>query len=237
MILVPRGDLAVPEDRGRGWPNPKQKAEKRDIESFCIDRTEVSCAAYAAFLREVKDAKLRERIAPSGWKPDEKGIPEPPKGSGRLPVTGIPYEGAAAFAAFHGKHLPSEDEWERAARGDAGLKFPWGNDWIEGRAIVAVVTAPAPVGSATQDASPFGVLDLCGNVSELCATSPDGKPVKKMPRESDQVVIRGGNFADKADEAANDWRYVIGGTARSPKVGFRCVMDEREYEKRFGKKP
>ncbi|HEU4395880.1 MAG TPA: SUMF1/EgtB/PvdO family nonheme iron enzyme [Planctomycetota bacterium] len=236
MVLVPKGDLAIPEHRGRGWPNLDQKADRRPVRAFYLDRTEVSCAAYAAFLRDLRDAKQRDRILPTGWRLDEQGDPVLPPGAAPLPVSGVPYEGAAAFAAFHGKRLPTEDEWERAARGNEGLRFPWGIEWIDGHAVAGGRPGPAAVGTAPGDVSPFGARDLCGNVSELCATLADGKPIKGLPKADAQVVRRGGNFRDPAEEAANDWRYVIGAAARSEFVGFRCAMDEREFEKRYGKK-
>ena len=236
MVLVPKGDLAIPEHRGRGWPNLDQKADRRPVKSFYLDRTEVSCAAYAAFLREVRDAKLRERILPTGWRLDDQGDPVLPPGAAPLPVAGVPYEGAAAYAASHGKRLPTEDEWERAARGNDGQRFPWGGEWVDGHAVAGGRPGPAAVGTAPGDVSPFGVRDLCGNVSELCATLADGKPIKGLPKADAQVVRRGGNFRDPAEEAANDWRYVIGAAARSEFVGFRCAMDEKEFEKRYAKK-
>ena len=236
MVLIPKGDLSIPENRGRGWPNLDQKAEKHALKAFYLDRTEVTCAAYAAFLRDLKDARLREKLLPTGWKLDEKGLPALAEAAAALPVSGITYEGAAAFAASLGKRLPSEDEWERAARGNLGLKFTWGNDWVDGNAVVDGKPGPAPVGTTPNDRSAFGVMDLVGNVSELCATYLDGKSVKGLPKQTEQVVRRGGNFKEPADEAANDWRYVIGPTARSELVGFRCAMDEKDYERRYGKK-
>jgi hypothetical protein len=236
MVPVPKGELAVPEHRGRGWPDPNQRAERRAVRGFYIDRTEVTCGAYAAFLRGLRDTRLRDRLLPTGWKVDEKGeIPLPPA-QVLLPVSGVPYEGAAAFAASLGKRLPTEDEWERAARGDGDLRYPGGNDWVDGRAVVGGRPAPVPVGTTPGDVSPYGVLDLCGNLSEFCASHPDGKPVKGIPKATDQVVLRGGNFRDSPDEAAHDWRYVIGGTSRSEKVGFRCAMDERDFDRRYGRK-
>jgi formylglycine-generating enzyme required for sulfatase activity len=196
----------------------------------------VTGAAYAAFLRDVKNPKNREKLLPLGWKLDDKGVPALPEGAAALPVTGVSYEGAKSFAESLGKRLPSEDEWERAARGNQGFKYPWGAEFTEGSAVVGGRPGPAAAGSTAGDRSPFGAMDMAGNVSELCATHPDGKPVKGLPPATEQVVIRGGNFKDPADEAANDWRYVIGPSARSEKVGFRCAMDEREYEKRYGKK-
>ena len=236
MVAVPKGELPIPEQRGRGWPHPGQKAEKRVVKAYYIDRTEVTGAAYAAFLREVKNVKTREKLLPLGWKLDEKGAPSLPDGAAALPVFGVSYEGATSFAESLGKRLPSEDEWERAARGNAGLRYPWGAEFTEGSAVVGGRPGPAAAGSTAGDRSPFGAMDMAGNVSEICATHPDGKPVKGLPPATEQVVIRGGNFKDSADEAANDWRYVIGPSARSEKVGFRCAMDEKEYEKRYGKK-
>jgi formylglycine-generating enzyme required for sulfatase activity len=236
MVLVQKGELQVPDQRGRGWQNAAQKAEKKTLKAFYIDRTEVSGAAYALFLKGLKDPKVRERVLPSGWKFDEKGVPVLPDGAAALPVCGIPYEGAATFAASLGKRLPSEDEWERAARGDGGLRYPWGNEYVEGNAVAAGKPGPSPVGSTTGDTSPFGALDMAGNVSEFCATYPDGKTVKGLPKATEQVVRRGGNYRESADEAANDWRYVIGPSARSDLVGFRCAMDEKDFERRYGKK-
>ena len=236
MVLVPKGEFHVPENRGRGWPDPGQKAEKRTVKAFYMDRTEVSCAAYGAFLGTVKDAKLKERILPSEWSLGEKGAVVMPAGAGNLPVTGIPYEGAAAFAQHHGKRLPTEDEWERAARGNLGWLYPWGNEWVAGAAVVGGAPGPAPVGTTGGDKSTFGVLDLCGNVSEICATFPDGKTIKGIPKATDQVVRRGGNFKEAADEAANDWRFLTGPVSRSDLIGFRCAMDERDYERKYGKK-
>jgi formylglycine-generating enzyme required for sulfatase activity len=236
MVLVPKGELQVPDQRGRGWQDSGQKAEKRTVKAFYIDRTETTCAAYAAFLRGLKDARIRERVLPAGWKLDEKGAPILPECAATLPVAGIPYEGAKAFADSLGKRLPTEDEWERAARGGADSRYPWGNDWVEGNAVAGGKPGPAAVGTTAGDRSSFGVLDMAGNVSEICATYPDGRTVKGIPKATEQVVRRGGNFRESPDEAANDWRYVIGPTARSELVGFRCAMDERDYERRYGKK-
>jgi formylglycine-generating enzyme required for sulfatase activity len=126
MVAIPKGDLQVPEQRGRGWPNPGQKAEKRSLKPYYIDRTEVTGAAFAAFLREVKAVGNRAKYLPLGWKLDDKGQPNLPEGAAPLPVTGVSYEAARAFAESLFKRLPTEDEWEHAARGNPGLKYPWG---------------------------------------------------------------------------------------------------------------
>ncbi len=237
MVLVPKGKLAIPEGRGRGWPVLGQKAEKRTVRAFYIDRTEVTCAAYADFLGKVRRKKDRERWTPKGWKVGEDGIPLVPAGLAMHPVTGISYDGAAAFADHHDKRLPHEDEWERAARGDEGRLYPWGDAWQEGAAVAGGIEGPRPVGSAPVDTSPYGALDMSGNVSEVCATYVDGKPVKGKVKDTDQLVRRGGNFQDSIEDATNDYRYATGPSsmARTDRVGFRCVMDERAYKRKFKK--
>ncbi|MHC4922942.1 MAG: formylglycine-generating enzyme family protein [Planctomycetota bacterium] len=237
MVLVPRGKLAIPEGRGRGWPVLGQKAEKRTVRAFYIDRTEVTCAAYADFLGKVKRKKDRERWTPKGWKVGEDGVPLVPEGRALFPVTGITYDGAAAFADHHDKRLPREDEWERAARGDEGRLYPWGDAWKDGAAVAGGVEGPKAVGTAADDVSPYGAMDMAGNVSEVCATYVDGKPVKGKVKDTDQLVRRGGNFQDSVEDATNDYRYATGPSsmARTDRVGFRCVMDERAYKRRFKK--
>jgi formylglycine-generating enzyme required for sulfatase activity len=238
MVLVPRGELRIEAGRGRGWQNDGQKATRAAVKAFYLDRTEVPCSAYAEFLVTVKDAKVRERILPADWKFDADGAPMIPEGRAGLPVTGIPYEGAFLFADHHGKRLPSEDEWERAYRGDEHLLYPWGAKWVDGNAVVAPASGAAAVGSHPADRSPFGLLDMAGNVSEVCSTYVDGKPVKGLPKDTEQVVRRGGNFAEKHEDATGDYRYVVGPTAmaRSNQVGFRCAMDEREFKRKHGEK-
>jgi formylglycine-generating enzyme required for sulfatase activity len=238
MILVPQGEILVPEGRGRGWPVEGQRAEKRRVRAFYIDRTEVPVGSYPAFLAGVKDARVRERLTPDGWKKDAGGLPVAPSDRLLHPVTGIPYEGAVAFAASLGKRLPSEDEWERAARGDDARLYPFGAAWEAGAAVAGGAKGTVPVGSSPRDRSPFGVLDLCGNVSEVCATLVDGKPVKGSPKETDSLVRRGGNFQDPVEEATADWRYAVSpmAMARSAVVGFRCAMDEQDFKRRYAPK-
>ncbi len=238
MVHVPRGDLVVTVHRG--WPNPADKPGKRALRSYYMDRTEVTCAAYGAFLRGLKDAKLRDRVTPADWAREKgTGLPLVPEGRGSLPVTGATYEGAVAFAQALGKRLPTEDEWERAARGNDNLLYPWGAEWAAGSAnLGGAAKGPSAVGSFEKDRSPFGAMDMAGNVAEFVATLEDGKPVKGIPKDTDRVVRRGGNFRSPPEEAAGDYRYVVGANqvARQEGLGFRCAMDEDDYRKKYGPK-
>jgi hypothetical protein len=107
------------------------------LRGFFIDRAEVTNDEYEKFLR----GAMRDQ--PLGWARNH-----PPRGSESAAVTGVTYDDAAAFAKSHGKRLPTEDEWEVAARGVDLRRFPWGND------------------STGVDRSPMGCLDLAAGVRE-----------------------------------------------------------------------
>ncbi len=179
---------------------------KVKLEAFYIDKHEVTNKQYAEFLRATS------RPAPSGWKRNLNP---------NLPVTGVSYDDAVAYAKWAGKRLPTEEEWEVAASWEPDAKknltYPWG-DKFDARKCVFRSSAPKPIGSNPGDVSPCGVHDMAGNVYEWTSTR-DGK----------NRVVRGGSWADYSPKAARcDSRSRFDPKTRSSRLGFRCAKDAQE---------
>ena len=232
--LIPEGMIAVTAGTytiGRDGADPLEQPEhKADVRPFYIDRTEVTNAAYKKFV----DATSHK--PPSNWTGNTF-----PEGKGESPVTGVSWQDAADYAAWAGKRLPTEVEWEAAARGAEARIYPWGNDWRSGAANIGQkpdkISAdqyPAgvkPVGQYPDGASPVGALDMVGNAWEWVA---DEIKVYRGNTESQLNltpgttfrVIRGGAYdGNKINDAA--YRGYLDGSQPYPKVGFRCAKDAK----------
>ena len=155
-----------------------------------------------------------------------------PDGWASKPVTWVSLEDARAYAAWAGKRLPHEWEWQYAAQGPDGRAYPWGDDWRadavptpdKGRTL----TAPDPVGAHPAGASPFGVLDLVGEVWQWTDEYQDA--------HTRAAILRGGSFyqpqgsiwyfpqAYRNDEHAK-LLLMAPGRDRSGAIGFRCAAD------------
>lgn len=161
-----------------------------------------------------------------------------------LPVVNIPWETADAFAAWRGCRLPTEAEWEFAARGTDGRRYPWGNsadaEKANGDDGVDIMTVPdgskdgfsglAPVGMFPKYASPFGVEDMSGNVWEwvqdwYAPYPPNAVSDYAGPDSGEQKVVRGGSFKTNFLNLRTFHRaYRVPGAAADD-VGFRCASD------------
>jgi formylglycine-generating enzyme required for sulfatase activity len=202
--------------------------------TFDLDRTEVTVRAY----RRCVEAGV---CAPPGFPPGD-----PRFDRAELPVTTVRWEDAVAFCGWSGGRLPTEAEWEYAARGTEGREFPWGDFYNahlcnhgsfaqdETDATDGFVGL-APVGSFPDGATPLGILDMAGNVSEWVWDLwdvddngfgyPPGSAVNpRGPTTGVGHVLRGGSFADGGAwvRAAARGRML---DSRAPVVGFRCAYD------------
>ncbi len=237
--VAPEGMLAVAAGTytiGRDGADPlEQPQHKIDLPAFFIDRTEVTNAAYKKFV----DATGHK--PPSNW----NGANFPDRHDS-FPVTGITWQDAADYAAWTGKRLPSEGEWEAAARGADGRIYPWGNDWRSGLANIGLTPdkptaeqyplALREVGGYPKSASPVGAMDMIGNAWEWVAdeiTLYGGNAEPKAKKRLEDLtpgvayrVIRGGAYDGNQDHDAT-YRGFLDASQPYPKVGFRCVKDAK----------
>ena len=242
MIAIPAGDfdfiVGGVEIEGQTWEGndvqyPWENSARRhhrhrmQIPAFHIDRTPVTNAQFLAFLRD------------SGWRPVDEhhflhhwrdGAPLP--GWENKPVTWVSIEDARAYATWAGKRLPREWEWQYAAQGADGRLYPWGNQWDESRVPAVhrgrLLTPPADVDAHPQGASPFGVLDLVGNVWQWTDEFRD--------EHTRAAILRGGShyqpqtshwYFPQAYRLDQHGKYLLmaPGKDRSACVGFRCAVD------------
>jgi serine/threonine-protein kinase len=199
------------------------------VRSFVIDKTEVTNYEYAQFV----EATGHE--SPSGF---VRG--KPIQGEELLPVTFVSYHDALAFADWRSKRdgvqwrLPTEEEWEYAARGgDQDNIYPWGNNWSDENAITKTsgATMPKDVGSATNDKTRWGVMDMMGNVYEWTSTKASYYPGSTKQVEGEQknwYVVRGASFSTAMDPkpisaTRRDW---FNENTKVGVLGFRLVRSE-----------
>ncbi len=220
MIEIPGGTFQM----GRNDGPPQERPEHAvTVQKFLIDRTEVTNGEYAEFVRDMNYA------APGDWL---KG--RPLAGQERWPVENVSARDAEAFAAWRSKRdgvtyrLPTEEEWEFAARGGGQYKsFPWGDSWEERRAVVKGAS-PRPVGSYPEGKNRWGVLDLIGNVWEWTSSKASVYSGLQIPAANkDWLVIRGGSYASDPNDAqipiSATYRDWYDPTLRHPTFGFRLA--------------
>ena len=227
MVLVLGGNYTLGENNG--WDLDSSRTQKKiavQLRPFYIDRYEVTNRQYLAFLGSFPPGEAARRI-PGTWIRGPEGSFQIPPGREDHPVTGISWEDAASFASWAGKRLPTEDEWEAAARGPQSQVYPWGNSfepWRPNHSGTGIKDTAA-VGTFRGDRSVYGCFDMAGNVMEWTATLPDGKTIGKL-KENANVILRGGSFKKGPASASAIYRWAYPGqTTREADIGFRCAQD------------
>jgi len=189
-----------------------------NLAAFFIDKTEVTNEEYKKFVDATSHQPPEE-----GWEDGKY-----PKRAGKKPVVFINWNDAKAFCEWKGKRLPTEAEWEKAARGADGRLFPWGNKFQRKNAITnkARKRSPIDVGKTSRGKSPFGCFDMAGNVWEW--TSSYYLPYPGNNHEDEfygnaRYVIRGGSFLDFPYDALTTVRSKFTPVTTDENVGFRCA--------------
>lgn len=204
-----------------GGGETKMPVRRENVSDFYIGETEVSNEQYLQFI------EATGHRAPKNWK-EGKFLP----GTGEEPVTEVSWSDANAYCEWLTKELgvtvrlPSEAEWERAARGDTGYKYPWGNEWNDEAAQSSESSGKIrPVKSLEAGRSPFGVYEMIGNVwewtSDLMVDS-EGKP--ELHEGAKQRVVKGGASAEERKLLTISNRAERPEDRPSPWLGFRYVV-------------
>jgi formylglycine-generating enzyme required for sulfatase activity len=236
MVLVPEGEFVMGNNHGNSTEKPEKKVY---LDRYWIDKYEQTFVQYYAFVNATGYRKPRL----AGYLGVEtKDLP-------RLmnpfsPVVGVSWGDATAYCQWKGKRLPTEAEWEKAAKGTNQRKWPWGNEEqaeyanLKGDADDARYTAP--VGAFRRDKSPYGAFDMAGNVMEWVAdwyqedyyaVMPPRNPVGpekgvQTAHFSEQRVIRGTSWNDSLERAQTTVRFKMNPNYRDVTIGFRCAKSD-----------
>lgn len=223
MVFIAGGPTQFGSDDGPPGTGP---AVTVMLDSFYVDLHEVTAAQYDAF----------RVVAPKDLRFDKPARAAKDK---QEPVLGINWGEANAYAKWAGKSLPTEPQWERAARGPDAFRAPWGNGthiWHRSRAYNQIDL----VQSFPNDVSPFGVFDMAGNAREWCLDwyAPDAADQLKRgdstPRNPPGPKHGGTQLLHVVKGNGLNWNAVdrkgVRMTDRSPDIGFRCVLNLKTEE-------
>jgi formylglycine-generating enzyme required for sulfatase activity len=234
------------EDRCKDLYDPEQLRHRVTLDAFHLDRHEVTNALFERFVRATGHRSAAERDG-EGWSLQQKDgkwqwvkvsgaewrKPQGPgtSASSDRPVVQVSWQDAEAYCKWAGKRLPTEAEWEKAARGTHGRRYPWGEDWDTSKANGAMsVRATRPVGSYPAGVSPYDAYDMAGNVEEWVADWFDGSYYQRSPERKPggpdsgrHRVLRGGSWGDTAKSLRSAFRHHYSPDFRSDDVGFRCA--------------
>lgn len=201
MVLIPAGEFLY---GGKNQPV--------SLAAFYMDKFEVTTALYAAFM------EATGRVAPKWWSEVSQ------VNDGDRPVIGVTWHDADTYCRHYGKRLPTEQEWEKAARGTDGRTYPWGNEEPNpslakyGKLSWEGYSTLATVKSYEGGKSPYGIYNMAGNVWEWTSSDHEKEGIK---------VLRGGSWSAQGTDlrSADRERGLPRGSGY--RIGFRCVQDAK----------
>ena len=234
------------EAQCRNWYERELPQHRVLLADFYIDRYETTNALFETFVRatghqttaeregngwarQQKDGTWQQlRVSGASWRaPNGAGAPAPSD----HPVVQVSWHDAEAYCKWAGKRLPTEAEWEKAARGTDVRRYPWGEEWAAVRAngdMTAKVTRP--VGSYPGGVSPYGVHDMAGNVAEWVADWSDASYYQRSPERNPKGLdsgttraLRGGSFLSDPVSLRTAYRFLDPPGFRNNLIGFRCA--------------
>ncbi|MBN2000211.1 SUMF1/EgtB/PvdO family nonheme iron enzyme [candidate division KSB1 bacterium] len=196
MVKVPAGEFLFGKDNN-----------KTLVDEFWIDKYPVTNEQYRAFMEAEKYP------APAFWDNDNFN-------RDNQPVVGVSWQDANAYAKWIGKRLPTEKEWEKAARGEDGRNYPWGNDVPDGGFCNhdELVRRTTDINRYDKNISPFGCRDMAGNVWEWTSDHMEGDEKKK--------IVKGGSWLSFPLQVCCSSRNAVDEQEKKDYLGFRCALDK-----------
>jgi formylglycine-generating enzyme required for sulfatase activity/beta-lactamase class A len=229
MVLIPAGSFQMGRSKltadDKTTMRPQVLLDDRPVHTvrlsaYYLDTHEVTQAQYAEFVKATK------RATPYHWIGGAV-----PAGTGAVPVYNVSWEDAKGYCEWRGRRLPTEAEWERAARGGLeGADYPWGDKYDAKMARHNTETGPGEGGRYAPNG--FGLFDMAGSMSEWTADWFEREYYKRSPGENPKGpetgsyrVIRGGAWSDQGKRITVFFRNWVRPTQKQPNIGFRCAKD------------
>ena len=226
LLYVPTGEFAMGSENGEADEKPVHTVY---LDAFWIDQTEVTNGQYAACV------SANECVPPSYTGSRTRSSYYGNSEFDNFPVIYVDWNQAKAYCSWAGRRLPTEAEWEKAARGTDGNTYPWGND-VPNRNLLnynSNVGDTTAVGNYQNGAIPYGAYDMAGNVMEWVNDvysetyyqgSPSSNPLGPDASSGAVRVLRGGSWYDLDVRSAN--RYRDAPVFPADHYGFRCASSE-----------
>lgn len=224
MIVIPSGRYS--------WSNSPLSQHGRhlsmDLPAFAMHQTEVTNGAFGDFVRETGYLTLSEEAGdPMTWRTALHSVQD------EHPVSFIAYPDAQAFCKHYGLRLPTVYEWEKAAGGPDAFLWPWGNTWDLQRtnSLERAIGSTLPVGAEPQGASPYGLLDMAGNVWEWTSSEYGASDTElgfmnvSMTTFAGERILKGGSWRTLAPGTQVTYRKPAAEEYRRDTTGFRCAVD------------
>jgi iron(II)-dependent oxidoreductase len=230
MAFVPAGEFIMGSDSDFENERPKHEVF---LDAFYIDLFEVTNAQYKEFIDATEYAVPYVTAfwaEPFNWRNNTY-----PRGKGDHPVVLVNWFDAAAYAKWAKKRLPTEAEWEKAARGDDGRVWPWGKTWDVNNCNIreSFINMTQPVNSFEEGKSPYGCYNMAGNAMEWTddwywedyyKNAPESNP--PGPATGTLKVLRGGAWDSNINLYARaGYRFYLPPNEKKADIGFRCAKD------------
>ena len=249
MVLIPEGPfiMGFAIDNENKWGDmDEEPVHQVSLSSYWIDKYEVSSSSFAIFLNENKNKAYQFiEITPTVTVQLEENVFKPRKGLENYPVNRVSWFGADAYCKWKEKRLPTEAEWEKAARGTDQRVFPWGNEFPDNIRVTyrrkfkeKGFQVMEPVDGMVKGISPYGLHHMAGNVwewvsdwFEAAVYQDKNRTDPKGPETGISKVLRGGNWYYKAYYMRTTYRFNEKPEAFKVWQGFRCARDAKSNRK------